>query len=66
MKKITLICAHAIIKYLIAQKILINAKKEPLFPGVFGIFRHENVACLGQAEIAKKSHKTKKFEIVTF
>ena len=49
MKKITLTCAHAIEKYLIAQKILINGKKEPLFPGVFGIFGHGNVACLGQA-----------------
>ena len=49
MKKITLTCAHAIVKYLIAQKILINAKKDPLFPGVFGIFGHGNVACLGQA-----------------
>jgi 3D-(3,5/4)-trihydroxycyclohexane-1,2-dione acylhydrolase (decyclizing) len=49
MKKITLTCAHAIVKYLIAQKILINGKKEPLFPGVFGIFGHGNVACLGQA-----------------
>ena len=29
MKKITLTCAHAIVKYLIAQKILINGKKEP-------------------------------------
>ena len=50
MKKITLTCAHAIVKYLIAQKILINGKKEPLFPGVFGIFGHGNVACLGQAQ----------------
>ncbi len=49
MKKITLTCAHAIVKYLISQKILINGKKEPLFPGVFGIFGHGNVACLGQA-----------------
>ena len=49
MKKIKLTCAHAIIKYLIAQKILINGKKEPLFAGAFGIFGHGNVACLGQA-----------------
>ena len=49
MKKITLTCAHAIVKYLIAQKILINGKKEPLFPGVFWIFGHGNVACLCQA-----------------
>ena len=49
MKKITLTCAHAIVKYLIAQKILINGKKEPLFPGVFGIFGHGNVTCLAEA-----------------
>jgi 3D-(3,5/4)-trihydroxycyclohexane-1,2-dione acylhydrolase (decyclizing) len=49
MKTIQLTCAHALIKYLIAQKILIDKKKEPLFPGVFGIFGHGNVACLGQA-----------------
>ena len=49
MKKVTLTCAHAIVKYLISQKILIDGKKQPLFPGVFGIFGHGNVACLGQA-----------------
>ena len=49
MKKLKLTCAHAIVKYLISQKIIINGKKEPLFPGVFGIFGHGNVACLGQA-----------------
>ena len=49
MKNIQLTCAQAIVKFLIKQKILINGKKEPLFPGVFGIFGHGNVACLGQA-----------------
>ncbi len=49
MKKIKLTCAHAIVKYLISQKILIDGKKEPLFAGAFGIFGHGNVACLGQA-----------------
>ena len=49
MKKIKLTCAHAIVKYLIAQKILIDGKKEQLFAGAFGIFGHGNVACLGQA-----------------
>jgi len=49
MKTIQLTCAYALIKYLIAQKILIEGKKQPLFPGVFGIFGHGNVACLGQA-----------------
>ncbi len=49
MKKIKLTCAHAIVRHLIAQKILIDGKKEPLFAGTFGIFGHGNVACLGQA-----------------
>ena len=49
MKKIKLTCAHAIVKHLISQKILINGKKKSLFAGVFGIFGHGNVACLGQA-----------------
>jgi len=49
MNKIKLTCAHAIVRYLISQKILINGKKEQLFAGAFGIFGHGNVACLGQA-----------------
>ena len=49
MKNIQLTCAHALVKFLIAQKTLIDGKKMPLFPGVFGIFGHGNVACLGQA-----------------
>ena len=49
MKKIKLTCAHAIVKHLISQKILIDGKKEQLFAGAFGIFGHGNVACLGQA-----------------
>ena len=49
MKKIKLTCSHAIVKHLIAQKILIEGRKEALFAGAFGIFGHGNVACLGQA-----------------
>ena len=49
MKKIKLTCAHAIVKHLISQKILLDGKKEALFAGAFGIFGHGNVACLGQA-----------------
>ena len=49
MKNIQLTCAHALVKFLISQKTLIDGKKLPLFPGVFGIFGHGNVACLGQA-----------------
>ena len=48
MKTVKLSCAHALFKYLIAQKIIIG-EKAPLFPGAFGIYGHGNVACLGQA-----------------
>ena len=49
MKTIKLSCAHALFKYLIAQKTIIDGKKVPLFPGAFAIYGHGNVACLGQA-----------------
>jgi len=49
MKTIKSSCSHALFKYLIAQKTIINGKKVPLFPGAFGIYGHGNVACIGQA-----------------
>jgi len=49
MKTVRLSCAHALFKYLIAQKTIIEGKKAPLFPGAFAIYGHGNVACLGQA-----------------
>ncbi len=49
MKTVRLSCAHALFKYLIAQKTIIDGKKVPLFPGAFAIYGHGNVACLGQA-----------------
>ena len=49
MKTVRMSCSHALIKYLTMQKILINEKKESLFPGAFGIYGHGNVACIGQA-----------------
>ena len=65
MKNIQLACAQALVKFLISQKILKNGKKEPLFPGVFGIFGHGNVACLGQALEQHKSMMRKpKFLII--
>jgi 3D-(3,5/4)-trihydroxycyclohexane-1,2-dione acylhydrolase (decyclizing) len=41
--------AQAIVKYLIAQRTTIDGREAPLFPGVFAIFGHGNVTCLGQA-----------------
>jgi 3D-(3,5/4)-trihydroxycyclohexane-1,2-dione acylhydrolase (decyclizing) len=49
MKTTRLPCSHALFKYLVAQKTIIDGKKAPLFPGAFGIYGHGNVACLGQA-----------------
>ena len=49
MKTIKLSCAHALFKYLIAQKTIVDGIKVPLFPGAFAIYGHGNVACLGQA-----------------
>ena len=49
MKTIRMSCSHALFKYLIAQKTIIDEKKLPLFPGAFGIYGHGNVACIGQA-----------------
>ncbi len=41
--------AQAIVKYLIAQRTIIDGTEVPLFPGVFAIFGHGNVTCLGHA-----------------
>ena len=49
METIRMSCSHALFKYLVAQKIIINEKKMPLFAGAFGIYGHGNVACIGQA-----------------
>ena len=49
MKSIKLSCAHALFKFLIVKKTIIDGKKVPLFPGAFAIYGHGNVACLGQA-----------------
>ena len=41
--------AQAIVRYLIAQRTIIDGVEEPLFPGVYAIFGHGNVTCLGHA-----------------
>ena len=41
--------AQAIVRFLIAQRTVIDGRDEPLFPGVFAIFGHGNVTCLGDA-----------------
>jgi len=41
--------AEALVKYLCAQFIEVDGKTVPLFAGVFAIFGHGNVTCLGPA-----------------
>lgn len=41
--------AQALVRYLIAQRTVIDGVEVPLFPGVFGIFGHGNVVSLGHA-----------------
>ncbi len=49
MKTVRLTTAEAIVRYLIAQKTVIDGDTVPLFPGVYAIFGHGNVTCLGHS-----------------
>ena len=40
---------QALVRYLCAQRTMIDGREEPLFPGVFAIFGHGNVTCLSEA-----------------
>jgi 3D-(3,5/4)-trihydroxycyclohexane-1,2-dione acylhydrolase (decyclizing) len=41
--------ADAVVRWLVAQRTLVDGAEVPLFPGVFAIFGHGNVTCLGHA-----------------
>src|SRR5271154_7324489 len=41
--------AQALVKHLVAQRIVADGREQPLFGGVFAIFGHGNVICLGEA-----------------
>ena len=49
MRTVRLTTAQAIVRYLTVQRTLIDGEERPLFAGVFGIFGHGNVTCLGEA-----------------
>jgi 3D-(3,5/4)-trihydroxycyclohexane-1,2-dione acylhydrolase (decyclizing) len=49
MDTVRLTTAGAIVRFLIAQRTEIDGRESPLFPGVFAIFGHGNVTCLGDA-----------------
>ena len=49
MKTIRLTTAQALVRFLTAQRTLLDGEEAPLFPGVFAIFGHGNVTGLGNA-----------------
>ena len=49
MKTIRLTTAEAIVRWMIAQRTVVDDVEQPLFPGVFAIFGHGNVTSLGHA-----------------
>ncbi|MFI4889143.1 MAG: 3D-(3,5/4)-trihydroxycyclohexane-1,2-dione acylhydrolase (decyclizing) [Steroidobacterales bacterium] len=46
---VRLTMAQALVRHLTAQRIVIDGREQPLFGGVFAIFGHGNVICLGEA-----------------
>jgi 3D-(3,5/4)-trihydroxycyclohexane-1,2-dione acylhydrolase (decyclizing) len=49
MKTVRLTMAQALVRYLTAQRTIVDRREVPLFAGVFAIFGHGNVTCLGEA-----------------
>ncbi|MGH1478346.1 MAG: 3D-(3,5/4)-trihydroxycyclohexane-1,2-dione acylhydrolase (decyclizing) [Geminicoccales bacterium] len=49
MKTVRLTMAQALVKYLCAQRTIVDGEDLPLFAGVFAIFGHGNVTCIGEA-----------------
>jgi len=49
MKTVRLTMAQALVRYLCAQRAMVDGAEVPLFAGVFGIFGHGNVTCLSEA-----------------
>ena len=49
MTTIRLTAAQAMVRFLSAQRVEIDGKKQRLFEGVFAIFGHGNVAGMGEA-----------------
>lgn len=49
MDTVRLTAAQAIVRFLVAQRTVLDGREVPLFPGVFAIFGHGNVTGLGNA-----------------
>jgi 3D-(3,5/4)-trihydroxycyclohexane-1,2-dione acylhydrolase (decyclizing) len=48
-KTIRITTAEAIVRFLVAQRTIVDGQDVPLFPGAYGIFGHGNVTSLGHA-----------------
>jgi 3D-(3,5/4)-trihydroxycyclohexane-1,2-dione acylhydrolase (decyclizing) len=48
-KTIRITTAEAIVRFLIAQRTIVDGQDVPLFPGAYGIFGHGNVTSLGHS-----------------
>ncbi len=48
-RTIRLTAAQALVRHLVAQRIEVDGANQSLFAGVFAIFGHGNVSCLGEA-----------------
>jgi 3D-(3,5/4)-trihydroxycyclohexane-1,2-dione acylhydrolase (decyclizing) len=48
-KRVRLTTAQALVRYLVAQRAVVDGREQRLFAGVFAIFGHGNVAGLGEA-----------------
>lgn len=48
-KTVRLTTAEALVRFLIAQRTIVDGHNVPLFPGVYGIFGHGNVTSLGHS-----------------
>src|SRR3954462_10510161 len=46
---VRLTAAQALVRYLAAQRTIVDGREEPLFAGCFAIFGHGNVAGMGEA-----------------
>ena len=55
MKTVHLTAAEAIVRFLVAQRAIVDGEERPLFAGAFAIFGHGNVLGLGQALAENRS-----------
>ncbi len=49
MRTVRLTTGQALVRWMVAQRTVLDGVEAPLFPGVFAIFGHGNVAGMGEA-----------------